>query len=103
MVCLSGERIAIFRYEGKVSAMSNACQHQNGPLSEGKIVDGCVVCPWHGYQYLPDSGASPAPFKEKIPTFNARVVDGKVWVDPRPNPPGTRVEPALIGEEVARG
>ena len=97
VVCLAGERVAVFRYGGKVSAVSNVCQHQNGPLGEGRIIDGCITCPWHGYQYLPDSGASPPPFTEKVPTFDVRVIDGEVWVDPRPHPPGTRVEPATIG------
>jgi len=96
ITCLSGERVAIFRYEGKVSALSNVCQHQNGPLGEGRIINDCVVCPWHGYEYLPASGASPAPFTEKVPTFHVRVVRGRVEVDPRPNPPGTRVEPARV-------
>jgi sulfoxide reductase heme-binding subunit YedZ len=96
IVSLSGERVAVFRYDGKVSAISNVCQHQNGPLGEGRIIDGCVTCPWHGYQYQPQSGAAPPPFKEKIPTFRVKVVDGMVFVDPRPNPPGTRVEPAEI-------
>lgn len=96
ITCLSGERVAIFRYDGKVSALSNVCQHQNGPLGEGRIVSDCVVCPWHGFEYLPESGASPAPFTEKVPTFNVRVIRGRVEVDPRPNAPGTRVEPARI-------
>src|SRR6266496_4876264 len=96
IVSLSGERVAVFRYDGKVSAISNACQHQNGPLGEGRIIDGCVTCPWHGYQYQPESGAAPPPFKEKIPTFRIKVVEGSVFVHPRPNPPGTRVEPAQI-------
>ena len=96
IVCLSGERVAVFKYEGKVSAVSNVCQHQNGPLGEGKIVFGCITCPWHGYQYLPETGASPPPFVEKIPTFNVRVKNGRVWVDPRPNPAGTRAEPARL-------
>jgi nitrite reductase/ring-hydroxylating ferredoxin subunit/DMSO/TMAO reductase YedYZ heme-binding membrane subunit len=96
IVCLSGERVAVFRYDGKISAVSNVCQHQNGPLGEGKIVDGCITCPWHGYQYVPETGASPPPFTEKIPTFRVRVVGGAVWVDPRPLPPGSRVEPASI-------
>lgn len=95
-VCLSGERVAIFRYDGKVSALSNACKHQNGPLGEGKIVDGCVVCPWHGYQYRPDDGASPPPFTERVPTFRVAVKAGRVLVDPEPLPPGTKVEPARI-------
>lgn len=96
IVCLSGERVAIFKYEGKISAVSNACQHQNGPLGEGKIVFGCITCPWHGYQYQPDTGASPPPFVEKVPTFNLRVRNGRVLVHPRPNPAGTIAEPALI-------
>src|SRR5437879_2441533 len=95
IVCLSGERVAIFKYDGKISAVSNVCQHQNGPLGEGKIVFGCITCPWHGYQYQPDTGASPPPFAEKVPTFNVRVKNGRVFVRPKPNPAGTRAEPAL--------
>jgi nitrite reductase/ring-hydroxylating ferredoxin subunit/DMSO/TMAO reductase YedYZ heme-binding membrane subunit len=102
IVCLSGERVAIFKYDGKISAVSNVCQHQNGPLGEGKIVLGCITCPWHGYQYQPDSGASPPPFVEKVPTFNVRVSNGRVFVHPKPNPAGTRVEPALIEERSDR-
>jgi len=88
--------VAIFKYDGKISAVSNVCQHQNGPLGEGKIVFGCITCPWHGYQYQPDTGASPPPFVEKVPTFNVRVRNGRVFVHPQPNPAGTRAEPALM-------
>ena len=95
-VCLSGERVAIFKYEGKISAVSNVCQHQNGPLGEGKIVSGCITCPWHGYQYVPETGAAPPPFVEKVPTFNVRVKNGRVFVHPKPNPAGTTAEPAKI-------
>jgi nitrite reductase/ring-hydroxylating ferredoxin subunit len=92
-----GDRsIAIFRYNGQLSAVDNACRHQNGPLSEGKIVDGCITCPWHGYQYLPESGTSPPPFEEKISTYNLRIVESTVWVNPTPNSPGTSVVPCNI-------
>ena len=96
IVCLSGERVAIFKYDGKLSAVSNVCQHQNGPLGEGRVIDGCITCPWHGYQYLPDSGSAPPPFTEKIPTFNLSVIHDRIFVDPKPNPPGTHVEPIHI-------
>jgi len=102
IISLSGERVAVFRYDGKVSAISNVCQHQNGPLGEGRIIDGCVTCPWHGYQYQPESGAAPAPFKEKVPTFRVKVVEGTVFVHPRPNAPGTYVEPARIEPQEAQ-
>ena len=94
--CVSGERVAVFRYGNCISAISNVCQHQNGPLGEGKIVNGCVVCPWHGYEYFPDSGASPPPFTEKVPTFAVHVRKGRVLLDPTPHAPGTRIEPARI-------
>ena len=99
IVCLSGERVAVFRYDGQVSAVSNACQHQNGPLGEGRIIDGCITCPWHGYQYRPKDGASPPPFTERVPTFRVRVVAGEVWIHPTPLPAGTPVEPALAAGE----
>ncbi len=96
VVALGGERVAVFRYDGKISALSNVCQHQNGPLGEGRIIDGCVTCPWHGFQYLPATGAAPPPFTERVPTFRVRIVDRRVWVDPRPLPPGTPVASATF-------
>ncbi len=100
IVLLGGERVAVFRYRAddgeRIAAVSNVCQHQNGPLGEGRVIDGCITCPWHGYQYRPEDGCSPAPFTEKVPTFNVRVKDGRVLVDPRPNAPGTRAEPARL-------
>jgi DMSO/TMAO reductase YedYZ heme-binding membrane subunit/nitrite reductase/ring-hydroxylating ferredoxin subunit len=94
IVTLSGDRVAVFKYDGKISAVSNACRHQNGPLGEGRVIDGCITCPWHGYQYLPDTGSSPPPFTERVPTFDVRVQAERVLVHPQPHAAGTRVEPA---------
>ena len=94
--CLAGERVAVFRQGDRLSAVSAVCQHQNGPLGEGRIVRGCIVCPWHGYEYVPETGASPPPFTERVPTFRVRIDGDRVFVDPRPNAPGTYVEPARI-------
>ena len=96
IVFAGGERIAVFRYDEKLSAVSNVCKHQNGPLGEGKIVDGCITCPWHGYQYKPEDGCAPPPFNEKVSTFNLKLMDGKIYVDPLPNAEGQFVEPILI-------
>ena len=93
-VTVGGERVAILRYEAnKISAVSGVCQHQNGPLAEGRYVSGCLTCPWHGYQYRPHDGASPAPFTEKVPTFELRLEDEQVWINPIPKPAGTNIKP----------
>ena len=88
-----GERIAVFRDGKQIGAVTNLCAHQNGPLGEGRIIDGCITCPWHGYQYKLADGCAPAPFTEKLVTYNVRINRGIVEVDPRPLPAGT---PAAI-------
>jgi len=94
------ERIAVFRHgdQGdKLSAVQSVCAHQGGPLGEGKVIDGCITCPWHGYQYRPEDGQSPPPFTEKIATYAVRIDGQRVMLTPEPMLPGTPVEPAMIG------
>jgi nitrite reductase/ring-hydroxylating ferredoxin subunit/DMSO/TMAO reductase YedYZ heme-binding membrane subunit len=86
-----GERIAVFRDGEQIGALTNLCAHQNGPLGEGRIIDGCVTCPWHGYQYRLEDGRAPPPFTEKLATYRVRIKAGVVEVDPHPLPPGYRV------------
>lgn len=93
---LEGQNIAIFKYDNKLSAVNNICRHQMGPLGEGKIIDGCITCPWHGYQYLPENGQSPPPFTEKLETYHLKLIKGVVWIDPKPNAEGTFVEPVKL-------
>jgi nitrite reductase/ring-hydroxylating ferredoxin subunit/DMSO/TMAO reductase YedYZ heme-binding membrane subunit len=98
-VCLANqERVAVFRYNDRISAVTNVCAHQGGPLGEGKIIDGCITCPWHGWEYRPQDGRSPPPFTEKIATYRVRVKNRRILLDPEAQPPGTEVEPAGFEE-----
>jgi nitrite reductase/ring-hydroxylating ferredoxin subunit/DMSO/TMAO reductase YedYZ heme-binding membrane subunit len=92
----SGERVAVFCHEGALSAISNACAHQNGPLGEGRIINCLVTCPWHGFQYDVRTGRSPAPFTETVPTYDLRIEGADVLVRTAPNPPGTPVDPVPV-------
>jgi sulfoxide reductase heme-binding subunit YedZ len=96
MITIGDDKIAVFKYDGKLSAVANACKHQNGPLGEGKIVDGCITCPWHGYQYLPHNGQSPPPFEEKVATYDLKLEGTTIYVNPNPHPEGAAVEPITI-------
>ena len=93
---INSENIAIFKYNGKVSAVNNVCKHQMGPIGEGRVIDDCITCPWHGYQYLPENGQSPAPFEEKISTYDVRLLEDIIWVNPNPHTEGTFIQPAKI-------
>ena len=95
-----GERIAVFRDGRRIAAVTNLCAHQNGPLGEGRVIDGCITCPWHGYQYRMTDGCAPPPFKERLKTYRVRLKRGVIEVDPRALAPGT---PASIEcDEMAR-
>jgi nitrite reductase/ring-hydroxylating ferredoxin subunit/DMSO/TMAO reductase YedYZ heme-binding membrane subunit len=89
----AGERIAVFRDGTRIGALTNVCAHQNGPIGEGRIIDGCVTCPWHGFQYRLEDGCAPAPFTEKLSTYRVRLRGGMIEVHPFPLRPGT---PAAI-------
>lgn len=99
MVTIDGERIAVFKYGNRLSAVHNVCKHQNGPLGEGKIVNGCITCPWHGYQYLPDKGRAPEPFTELLATYELKLIGNEIYVNPMALPEGTAIEPTTIPTE----
>lgn len=96
IIRVGGDRVAIFRYDNKLAATSNVCQHQNGPLGEGCVIDGLITCPWHGYQYQPEDGCSPPPFTEKVATYHIKVTEGMVYINQHAEAPGTPVEPVTF-------
>lgn len=96
------ERIAVFRDGRMLSAVTNLCAHQNGPLGEGEVIDGCITCPWHGYQYRLEDGRAPPPFTEKLTTYRLRVRDGIVEVDPQALPPGVGAGVTIPSGTLAR-
>ena len=92
---LVNERVAIVRLNDRITALSNVCEHQGGPLGEGVVHDGCLTCPWHGKRYHPEDGLA-EDGSGGVPTFHVRISQGRVMVDPVPNPPGTQVAGVLV-------
>jgi nitrite reductase/ring-hydroxylating ferredoxin subunit/uncharacterized membrane protein len=61
---MAGEhRLLVVRYGETVYAMDETCAHAGAPLSEGKVVDGEIQCPWHGSRYELSTG-----YKKRGPT-----------------------------------
>lgn len=50
-VTVDGRRVAIFRTEDGLHAVSADCPHADGPLQDGLVADGCVTCPLHGWRF----------------------------------------------------
>ena len=98
IVLPTGERVGVFRDQDIVGAITNVCRHQGGPLGEGKIVDGCVTCPWHGWQYKLEDGVSPPPFQEQVATYNLKLEDDLIYVHSQENPLGQKSETLRLSD-----
>ena len=62
--------------DGTWSALDNRCPHQGGPLGDGQIDDGWLICPWHAYQYDTTTGEPPPGFRDAATPYAVRPVDG---------------------------
>jgi nitrite reductase/ring-hydroxylating ferredoxin subunit len=77
----AGVEVLLVRQGGVLYALVDRCAHQGGPLHEGKVEDGCVICPWHSSRYrLSDGAALSGPTAHPQPALQVRVREGKVEV-----------------------
>jgi len=77
--------LALTHFEGKYSALHNRCPHQGGPLGEGSIEKGWLRCPWHGWDFHPQSGKPPGGYDDGVPTFPVAVREDGVYVGLEPD------------------
>jgi len=75
------KEICIANIDGTYSAMDNVCLHQGGPLGQGTIEKGKVVCPWHGWGYDPQTGAAAHNASAKVATYPLKIENGDVLVE----------------------
>src|SRR5690606_1147121 len=86
---LLGERLVAFRSERGISVFKDLCMHRGAALSLGRVVDGNIECPYHGWQYdgtgacvrIPSlSPSDPIPTKARATAYPVREMADLVWV-----------------------
>jgi phenylpropionate dioxygenase-like ring-hydroxylating dioxygenase large terminal subunit len=74
---------------GAVACLSDVCCHRGGSLSRGKIVNDCVQCPYHGWEYAADGRVQripplgddiKIPGRARIDSYPVQERYGLVWV-----------------------
>ena len=74
-------RIAVFRHrDDSVRALENACPHRGGPLADGVIGAGMVVCPLHAHRFRLVDGCG-VDTDLSVRTFPVEMRDGCVFVE----------------------
>ena len=69
--------LVVVRLGDTVYALHAMCAHAGGPLPQGTVVDGCIVCPFHGARYrLSDGRVRRGPALYDQPTYEIRSIEG---------------------------
>lgn len=74
-----GKVLCVANVDGVIRALDNECPHRGGPLAEGLIEGGKVVCPWHAWAFDPATGAT-GESKEKVAVYSVSVSGEEVFV-----------------------
>ena len=78
---VAGVPVLVTVRAGRPVVMADRCTHRGGPLSEGEVVDGCVVCPWHDSAFSLDDGTvRSGPATRPQPLLENRVHEGRLQV-----------------------
>jgi len=73
--------VVLARNEGHLHALSATCSHAGGPLDQGRIEDGCIVCPWHQSKFkLNDGAPARGPAGSAQPVWQVKTEDGRVLI-----------------------
>ena len=70
---VNGRALCVATVNGAVCVLDGTCPHEGGPLGEGSIEGGKVVCPWHAYAFDVKTGAN-----DEDPDVTAEVLDARV-------------------------
>ena len=75
---VGAEEIAVFRQrDGRLFAIQNRCPHRQGPLSEGVMGGGRVICPLHAHRFNLEDGTGSEP-EECVKVYGVEERKGEI-------------------------
>jgi len=80
IVLVGDQEIAVFNYKDEYYAVANKCPHKGGPLGEGRVQEGIVICPNHEWRFELKTGNSMQNPEMKVKVFPVRIKDEKIYV-----------------------
>ena len=94
LVDLDGVPVVLTRGdEGKIVALADRCTHRGGPLHQGTLEDGCIVCPWHGSHFAFDGSVVAGPATRPAAAYEVMVAEGQVLIRRADEPRTLRKNP----------
>jgi len=82
LVNIQNTQIFIVKHGSSVYAMEDICSHDGESISEGKIEEGCIVCPRHMARFNLSTGeALCMPATEPVAIFPVKIVGGEIEIE----------------------
>lgn len=78
---IAGKTLCIANVNGTMCATDNVCLHEGGPLGQGYVDGGKIVCPWHGWEYDAMTGQVGHDPNSKVDVYPIKIENGEVLVD----------------------
>lgn len=79
---MAGRRfICVANVDGELYATDNTCPHWGGPLGQGTIENGRIVCPWHRWEYDPKTGKTPRKSDVRLAIFKLKLEGNDLLVE----------------------
>lgn len=75
---VNGRAVCVGNVDGEVCVLDGTCPHEGGPLGEGTIEGGKIVCPWHAFAFDVKTGSTGEDPDLKAEVLEARVEGGEL-------------------------
>ena len=80
--CVEGKTLCIANVSGEICVTDNLCPHVGAPLGKGRIRDGKIVCPRHGWAFDPKTGETPIRPTTRAIIYTVSIEGEDVFVTP---------------------
>lgn len=77
---VEGRKVAVFHTESGLFATDDSCPHRGGPLSEGDLIRGAIVCPWHAWAFDLRTGRSDVDPEKQVAVHEVIVENETIYI-----------------------
>ncbi len=71
----------VTRVNGELAVLDGVCPHRGGPLGQGLVEEGLIVCPWHGWAFDAKTGCASHNPNACVRRYATRIEDGQILVE----------------------
>ena len=73
-------KVAVVNDDGHVYGIQSECAHMRASLAKGRVDDGVVICPWHGWRYDLRSGECLTDPQFSLRKYEVEIVGDDIYL-----------------------